>query len=196
MVLFGEMREMQVEGDATCKVSTSNNSLNLFLGMIIAANKTGCHAVLNFLARVQRRFIREEAFYCIASFYRRYNKLHNKRKCCNITPTKKPPGRHACSFKHLTIRNRLPAHGFIPSPSITQKLLVSLRRRIQFLEIIRFPIGRNVKRADVVVTPDKEGTADGGVVVLAEDEEAAKEEFAGCIEAVEESRDQVRGLED
>jgi len=100
-------------------------------------------------------------------------------------------GWHAYSFKHLTIRNRLPTHGFIPSPSITQKLLVSLRRRIQLLEIVRFPIGRNVKRDDVIVTTDKEGTANGGVIVLAEDEEAAKKEFARCFETGEEARDQV-----
>lgn len=47
----------------------------------------------------------------------------------------------------------------------------------------------------MVVSTDKEGTGDGAVVVLAEDEETAKEEFAGGFETGEEAGDEVGGLE-
>jgi hypothetical protein len=38
---------------------------------------------------------------------------------------------------------------------------------IQFLEIVAFPIGSDVKGLDMVVASDEEGAADGAVVVLA-----------------------------
>lgn len=47
----------------------------------------------------------------------------------------------------------------------------------------------------MVVATDEEGSGDGTLVVLAEDEETAKEEFAGGFKSSEETRNEVGGLE-
>ena len=47
----------------------------------------------------------------------------------------------------------------------------------------------------MVVATDKEGTADGTVVVLSQNQQAAEEEFAGGFKSSEETRDEVGGLE-
>lgn len=94
-------------------------------------------------------------------------------------------------LKDLSIRNRFPQHRLIPRPRIAQKLLVLGGRGINFFEIVGFPVGGDVKGDFVVVAAGEEGARDGAVVVLAEDEEAAKEEFAGGFEAGEEAGDQV-----
>jgi hypothetical protein len=128
-------------------------------------------------------------FDCIASFYRRHNNYITKK--CH------PPTNHSythpgtCLLEDLSIRNRFPLHRLIPRPGIAQKLLVFGRRKINLLKVVGFPIGGNVKGDFVVVAAGEEGTGDGAVVVLAEDEEAAKEEFAGGFEAGEEAGDQV-----
>jgi hypothetical protein len=96
-----------------------------------------------------------------------------------------------CSFENLAIRNGFPQHRFIPRPRITQKLLVRLRGGVEFLEIVGLPVGGNVKGDLVVIAAGEEDAGDGAVVVLAEDEETAEEEFAGGFEAGEEAGDQV-----
>ena len=47
----------------------------------------------------------------------------------------------------------------------------------------------------MIVPSYEECTADGPIVVLAEDKQAAEEEFAGGIETVEEAGDQIGSLE-
>jgi hypothetical protein len=106
-----------------------------------------------------------------------------------------PPDEPSFLFKNLSISDRFPRNRFIPRPRIPNKLLIGLGLGIQFLEVVALPIGRDVKGSHMVVAADKEGPADGAVVVLAEDKETAEEEFAGGFEAGEEPGDEVGGLE-
>ena len=80
-------------------------------------------------------------------------------------------------FENLAISNWFPVDRFIPGPRIPDKLLVSLTRRIQFLEIVAFEIWSTVERDNMIISPNQERARDGGIVVLAEDEQTAEQVF-------------------
>jgi len=97
------------------------------------------------------------------------NALHTQSYILhNIKPTRNlSPDQPSFLLKNLSISDRFPRNRFIPRPRIPNKLLIGLGLGIQFLEIVALPIGRDVKGSHMVVAADKEGPADGAVVVLA-----------------------------
>jgi hypothetical protein len=76
--------------------------------------------------------------------------------------------RHDSLLENLSISNRFAVDRFVPSPSITNKFLITLTFRIQFLEIITLPIWCNIKSSQMIISSYEECTTNSSIIILAE----------------------------